>query len=266
MNDIETFYGFQKSPFSKKIDLSNIFESKDYVESYARMSYAVNNEEICLISGESGTGTSTTMRKYIQDVDDTTHRIVYIQGAKYSLFDFYEYLAEELHVMSDGCHKTKMIRGIKQSIAINKNKGIQTILVMDDIELFPSEILNEIKLLYDYGLNGDEVITIIMVSSTEFRALLRSERYRTIRENIVINYDYSGFSLKETKAYIEKNLRLSRIEPLEDKHYVMIHEYTDGKVKKINKLMNNLLLIGFINQKAKFRVEDLQQAEKEMTI
>jgi len=264
MNKIQAFYGFKKIPFPKVADLSNIFESKDHTEGYARISYAIENGEICLISGETGVGTSTTIRKYIYDANSTTHRIIYIQAAKYTLFDFYEYLAEELHVASDGCHKTRIIRGIKHSISQNKGKGIKTVLVIDDIDLMPSEILNELKVLYDYGIDDSEAITIVMVSSSGFRNLLRSERHRVLRDNIIVNYDYHGFDLKETKAYIEKHLTDSKVEPLENKHYAMIYEYTEGKAKKINKLMNNLLLIGMIQEKTKFTVEDLQHAEKEM--
>lgn len=266
MSNIQSFYGFKKKPFPKAVDLSDIFESKDHTEGYARISYAVENDEICLISGESGIGTSTTIRKYIHDMNSATHRIVYIQGAKYTLFDFYEYLAEELHVLCDSCHKTKIIRGIKHSISQNKEKGIKTILVLDNIDLMPSEILNELKLLYDYGIDETEALTIVMISSSGFRNLLRSQTHREIQNNITVNYDYKGFDLKETKAYIEKYLINSKVEPLENKHYLMIYEYTEGKAKSINKLMNNLLLIGMIQEKTKFTVADLQQAEKEMEI
>ena len=60
----KSYYRLKINPFEKSIDITNIYESRDIKELGARFKYILNTRGIFLLTGEPGTGKSTSLRKF----------------------------------------------------------------------------------------------------------------------------------------------------------------------------------------------------------
>lgn len=264
---LNDFYGFETNPFSKYINLDNVYKSNDYIQVYNRMQSVIECEGIGIITGKSGVGKTTIVKTFIKNLSDK-YKVIYIQGGQMSVFDFYHSICNELNVKISDCHKIRIIEDIQNELIELRKKGIRIVIVLDDAQELPSAIIQEMRIFYDYGLKEEASIGMIMVAHTSFRRTLRKEKYETLHNRVIANYECNGLEFNEVKEYIKNRMKNAGIvdEIFNERNYLNIHSYGDRNPRRINTLMNNLLMIGYIEQTKKFDAQMIKRAKEEMEI
>ncbi|KAB3587257.1 AAA family ATPase, partial [Phocaeicola vulgatus] len=101
----ETFYGLSHSPFSRDIPTNELYESIILEETLGRLAYAAERRWFAVITGDCGTGKTTTIRRYAETLNPTKYKILYLSDSKLTPRHFYKGLLEQL-----GC-ESKFYRG-----------------------------------------------------------------------------------------------------------------------------------------------------------
>lgn len=261
------YYGFNRNPFSKYIEEENVYKSNDYIQIYNRIQNVLECEGIGIITGKSGSGKTTIVKSFIHNLGDR-YKIIYIQGSQMSVFDFYHCVCNELNIKISDCHKIRMIEDIQKEMIELKRNGIRVMVVMDDAQELPSAILQELRIFYDYGLKEEASIALLIVGHTNFRRTLKKEKYETLHNRVIANYDCDGLSFNEVKEYIQKRLKDAGAteEMLDERNYININNYAERSPRKINTLMNTLLLMGYIEETKKFDTQMIKRAKDEIEI
>ena len=60
----ESFFGFAKTPFSRDIPTEELYFSDQLQETLGRLTYAAERQMFALVTGECGTGKTTTIRRF----------------------------------------------------------------------------------------------------------------------------------------------------------------------------------------------------------
>lgn len=72
----ESFFGFTKTPFSRDIELEQLFEQPGQKELISRLVYIAERRLFGLITGEVGSGKTTAIRALTKELPVTKYRIV----------------------------------------------------------------------------------------------------------------------------------------------------------------------------------------------
>ena len=64
----ETFYGLRHSPFSRDIPTSELYQSVVLEETLGRLEYAAQRQWFAVVTGDCGTGKTTTIRRFTVSV------------------------------------------------------------------------------------------------------------------------------------------------------------------------------------------------------
>ena len=132
----EAFYGFCATPFSRTIPTGSLYKGNDSDELIERLKFAAERQLFAVLTGESGTGKTTTLRRFSDELKNTEYVVLYLSDSKLTPRGFYKGLLEQLGVESS-FYRGEAKRQLHKEIEIMK--GVQ--------RLIPVAIVDESHLL-----------------------------------------------------------------------------------------------------------------------
>ena len=92
----EEFYGFERTPFSRDIPTLELYRSSTLEETLSRLSYVASRQLFCVVTGECGTGKTTTIRRFKDELDPQKYVIMYIADSKMTPRNFYKGMLDQI--------------------------------------------------------------------------------------------------------------------------------------------------------------------------
>ena len=120
--------------------------------------------------------------------------------------------------------------------------------IIDEAQLIPDrEIFEEIRLLTNFQLDDQNLLSMIIMGQPELRKILAAPVYEPFRQRLAINYHLSPLDLEETMEYLDFRMeRAGGSAGLFSPDAVLgIYELSGGVPRKINVIATNSLLEGF---------------------
>lgn len=242
----EAFYEMSATPFTRGIPSTALYLPAELTEVLSRLRYIAERQLFAVISGDSGTGKTTIIRKFKASLDESRYKLLYISDSKLTPRIFYSLLLEQLGFIPR-YHRGAAKRQLHEEIEIIKAvRGIQPVCVCDEAHLFNREMLEEIRFLLNTRLDSQSPMGLILVGQTELWQKLQLQSYAAIRQRIDLQSVLNHYDRAQTGAYIKKHLTYSGIqnEIFTEAAIDEIHRYTAGTARMIDKVCTSLLLYG----------------------
>lgn len=179
-----------------------------------------------------------------------------------SVADFYKQLCSILGV-SDKGGKTGMFKAIQAQITyLYKEKRQPLLLAIDEAQYLSTGILNDIKMLMNYGYDSVNYFTLILCGESHLNDTLRKPVHEALRQRITVHYNYTGLSDDEVSKYILHKLQLAGASTniISPAALAAAHSYTQGNPRLIDNLMTDALTIGSQQDKKIIDAETVRAA------
>ena len=102
---LESFFGFAGLPFGRNIDSASLMHNEAWDEMSGRLHHVVRTRGFGVFTGETGTGKTTALRRFAQELDAHNHRVLYVCDSFLTPRNFYW---ETLHQLG---HTPRFYRG-----------------------------------------------------------------------------------------------------------------------------------------------------------
>ena len=265
-----SYYGMSTNPFVKSENIKNKYESKDFKETINRLNYIKEIKGICLISGNTGFGKTYAVRYFINELNKNLYKIIYISATQeMTVFDFYKTLCDQLYIDIGACYKTDMYKKIQEEFKrLVKKDRIQPMVIIDDAHLLKRDILNNFKVFYDFDMDSIDYVSLIIVGHQKIREELMKNIYENLKQRIIVNYTFEGFSRTEVSEYIKSRLQISETneEIFEADALNALYSCSKSSPRRLNGLVINALMLGFQNKLQKIDSEIIIMAKKELDL
>lgn len=243
----QEFYGLRDIPFSLAPDPKYLFRTESLLEVFANLQYGIENGKgIVVVTGEVGTGKTTTLRSLLQSLDHSV-LAAYIFNPLLSTEEFFDLLASEFRLRSQQS-KSAMLRLLGNVLMSRHAQGLRTVLVVDEAHLLPKHLLEEIRLLSNFETNRDKLLQIVLCGQPELHDLLSQPELRQLKQRVSLKCSIKMLGEREATEYIRWRLRIAgaRDENLfEPEALRTIHRFSGGIPRIINNICDNALLTGF---------------------
>jgi general secretion pathway protein A len=258
------YWGFQVYPYEISPDPKFIFYSRDHEEAMTRLLYAVHRKRgAALLTGEIGCGKTTLSRALIQQLPKHKYNIGLIANPNLQPTDFLKETLLQFGLNPGTDSKVDLLNMLGEMILQDFRKGLTTLLIIDEAQLVPPETFEEVRLLLNYQLNDQFLLSLILIGQPELRGIIR--RVEQLDQRIAIRYHLGALSFDQTVKYIL--FRLSKAGLIKnvftDDALRTIYDHSRGVPRKINNICDMSLLIGFGMKIREIDVDVIQEAVRD---
>jgi len=245
----ESFYGLTKTPFARDIPTDQLYQSVTLEEILGRLKHAANRQLFAVVTGDCGTGKTTTIRCFKDSLDSAKFMVMYLADSKLTPRHFYKGLLEQL-----GC-EAKFYRGdAKRQLhrEIELMRGIhhlQPVVIVDEAHLLDKEMLEEVRFLLNFKMDAESLMTLILVGQSELWDRLQLQSYAAIRQRIDLQFKIPYLDRAQVGEYVKRHLAYAGAEHdiFSDSAVNEIFRFSSGAARLVNKVCTHCLLYGAQN-------------------
>jgi len=274
------FFKLREFPFSIACDEKFFFESEIHAEALSNMLYAVSQRKgMVLISGQVGAG-KTFLGAMLASRLGLSALIVPIRHPPGSAKQLLRAMAGGLGLkLDEGLDIMAIADAVQQALEQRHRRGQLVAVLIDEIQDLPDEALEEVRLIWNWELEGQRLAQIILVGQPEIRKRLLQPRWESLRQRIVLSYHLGRLTPVETEQYIAHRIRVAAdgadrpaeaavVEALPrflPDALVEIHKATRGTPRLINSLCDNALLTAYAQNRRDIDAEIIRSVLESMT-
>lgn len=265
-----SYYGMSCNPFLKEISTKNNFESNDYIQIINRFNYLKEIKGIGVFTGPPGYGKTFAIRSFIDNLNKDLYKVIYLSLLdKLTLFEFFKEIGKALNIDIGACYKTDLYNNIqKEIINLVEIFKVQPIIIIDDAHNLSREILQSLKLLFDFNMDSKDYSIIILVGHPELKTELSKNIYNSLHQRVIVNYKMNGLSREEVKQYVASRLELANVnnEIFTEDALNALYSCSKSSPRRLNTLILNSLMLGCQYGLNKIDSEIIMEAKGEMEL
>ncbi len=261
-------YNFSSRPFQLTPDLRFLFPSRSHKRALSYLRFGMEQSEgFVVITGHIGTGKTMLIQTLLAEMADQEVATAKIAAANLNEENILSAVASALNLPYEGRSKVAIMTNLEKSLRHARDRLSGVLLIVDEAQTLTPEALEELRILSNLECQGRALMQIFLVGQTELRVTLQARRMEQLRQRIVASYHLEPMSPEETKRYI--GFRLVAVgwngDPsFSAEVYESIYKSTGGIPRKVNIVMDRLLLFGYLEDIRDFEGEHIEQVITEM--
>lgn len=242
------FYGLKELPFALTPDPRYLYFTPSHTEVMANLHYGIESGRgLIVVTGEVGTGKTTLLRWMMQRLDRTV-MVAYIFNPRLSVAEFYQYLATLFNI-GEWENKSDLLIELGKVLESRHNRGLRTVLVVDEGHGLSTEVLEEIRLLCNFESDTAKHLQIVLTGQPELREVLNQPNLRQLKQRVALRCEITALpNVEETAQYIASRLKVAgaaKPDIFSPGAVDYIFRCAAGIPRNINNLCDNALLNGF---------------------
>ena len=264
----EAYWTLKGRPFSQTAEPAFFYRSRSCQTALLRIRYAVEN--LCgpvLVPGLSGTGKSCLVRYFASEFPKLrpfVHLVFPTLAAEEQLRMIHSELCEE-GVLSQGPIDA-VLREIRTALRRHASQGRRPILFFDDAHLMTDDGFQQVlqPLLSLAEADANIQLTVLLAGQPSLTARIR--RFGQISERITVTTPLNGFTAAETAEYVGICLQQagSTRQIFSEDALSRLFDVSSGNPRRINRLCDMALLVGFAEQKSQISADDIDSIAGEL--
>lgn len=265
----DQYYGFSGRPFQLTPDPSFYFESTSHKKAMSYLGYGLNQGEgFIVITGEVGAGKSTLVAHLMERVDPAALTVAQVVTSALDGEELIHVVAQAFGIEIDGHDKAGALGAIERFLQDEARAGRRCLLVVDECQNLDLTALEELRMLSNFQLGSHPLLQSLLLGQPEFRrTLAHHPDLEQLRQRIIASHHLEALDADEVDDYIQHRLKQVDWDGrpiLAEGLLPALYEATDGIPRRVNQVMNRLLLLGAIEEQDTVGVDMLESVIAEM--
>lgn len=249
------FFSLQSNPFQLSPDPFFMVSSDRSSEALTSISAAVGQRKgFVVMTGEVGTGKTLILRCLFDLWERENIPFAYFIGPRLSTLDFLSYINCELGIQVREPTKGNLLRALYAFFLAQFEKGLTTVLIIDEAHEMPRSVLEEVRLLTNFETSQQKLVQIVLVGQPELDKKLDSPELRSLKQRIAVRCRLEALRPEEVRNYIERRLEKAGADPeLASSVFPVetvkaIYRYSTGLPRLINNICDQAMTAASASQ------------------
>jgi general secretion pathway protein A len=246
------FFGLRENPFNINPDPRYLFMTRHTQEALACLMYGIQTRKgFILLTGEVGTGKTTVINKTLDWARQENVATAFIFNPRLNETEFFDFMMADFGISCDSQLKSRILLRLNQWLLERHRQGQRAVLVIDEAQNLPVEMLEEIRLLTNLETSKEKLLQIVLAGQPELEERLNQQDLRQLRQRIILRAQTRPLTVLETHGYVTQRLRIagnSGEEIFSTEAIEAISRYSQGIPRVINLLCEHALINAFVEQ------------------
>lgn len=264
----EAYWQFSRKPFDQAFHARAYYPTETHQGALLKLRYALESRcSAALLAGRSGTGKTLLVHLLRRQLAAPLGPLVHMVFPKLPPAEFLSALADELGAPTVPGEATSEhgVRRIRHTVLDHAAQGQHTVVVVDEAHLLElPAALEVLRLLLNFEYEGRPALTLLLVGQPALLPAL--DRMTDFDERLSVKCLVRPLTLEETDSYVAHQLAAAgRTTPIFDASAVeALHHLSDGVPRRINRLCDLALLIGFAEDRTVLAAEQIEAVGQEL--
>ncbi len=261
------FFGFEKEPFSADIAIKEIMQTNELSAAKNRFEYATDLGAVYLLTGEIGSGKSTTIRYLLSQLHPSEYKMIYVTATTGSILELYRLIMGQLGMKLAGMSRAAMTGQIKHEVLeLINGKKKNTVLVIDEASLLRLEVFAELHTLCQFEMDSKPYLPMVLAGQSNLIDKLRYPGCMPLASRVVAKSHFTGSDRQQMQDYLLHHLSIAGIKNMlfDDTAITGIHQGSAGIFRKANHLARGALIAAAMQKKKTVNAEHVRIAASEI--
>jgi len=236
------------NPFSTNLSISGIYVEKRIEFLCWRIESLLLDGGYGLITGDPGTGKSIILRilaDRLSQMNDVTLGI--ISRPQSNISDFYREMGEIFGVSLKANNRWGGYRDLRNKWSeYLKSNILRPVLLIDEAQEMPTEVLNEIRLMSSSDLDSKVILAIVLCGDSRLLTKLRQPQLLPLGSRIRINHTQESLPKEDLQTMLKNLLTLAGAPSLFTPELIRIlADQSSGNYRSLTILADTVLQEGF---------------------
>ncbi|MCK5883597.1 MAG: AAA family ATPase [Bacteriovoracaceae bacterium] len=267
MNKYNEYFGFKSEPFMNNLPAKKLLELPGMIGVKERIKYILNLGGIMVVTGEVGSGKSSSLRWSTSHLHKSEVLVLNVIGSNGSIIEFYKQIGWELGVDINSASRTKIIKMIKEVIRdIVASKKQKILLIVDEASLLRPEIFAEIHTLTQFNEDSSNMITIVFSGQSN---LIDKFKYRSsapLASRVMGKIHLTSINRDQMEEYVLHHLKAAGVKKMlfSETAITAIQQGSGGILRRANFLAKGGLVACSIDREDIVTAEHIRIASTEL--
>ena len=264
----ESYYGLKERPFQLTPNPNWFFASKLHKRALAYLQYGLTQGEgFIVITGDVGTGKTTIANQLLNQLNQDEIIAKQIVTSKLAPDDLIRMIASSFNLVVTEHNKASYLDAIYSYLKRLHAQHRRALLLVDEAQNLPLESIEELRMLSNFQVNGKPLLQSFLLGQNELNPIIQAPNMEQFRQRIIASSNLTALQTDETRAYIEFRLNQAgaRAGLIEDACYPHIQQFSRGIPRKINLLMDRVMLYGYLEDLSSIGQQDVQAVISELS-
>lgn len=250
----ENFYGLSGRPFQLTPDPQFYFESVSHKKAMSYLGYGLSQGEgFIVITGEVGAGKSTLVAHLMERIDPAALTAAQVVTSALDGAEIVHVIAQAFGLPVEGHDKATALGVIERFLQDEARAGRRCLLVVDECQNLELTALEELRMLSNFQLGSHPLLQSLLLGQPEFRATLAQHPgLEQLRQRIIASHHLEALDASEVEHYVRHRLGCVGWQGRPDFEPGLLdalYHHTGGIPRRVNQVMNRLLLLGAIEER-----------------
>lgn len=266
MSNYSAFFGFKSEPFSSEISAKNLLKLPSMVSVKERFDYVMSGG-VFVITGDVGSGKSTSLRWAQSQFHPSQHLFLNITATGGSLIEFYRQLCWDLEIVIKTGSRAGILKGFKSTIReIATTKKQKIIIVVDESHLLRVEVFAELHTVTQFDNDSKNFFSLVLAGQPNLIEKLTYRSSAPLASRVVARTHLNHLDQAQLAVYLEHHLGVAGVKKqlFSDSAITAIYQGSAGILRKANFLARGGLIAAATEKEQVVSPEHIRLASTEL--
>jgi len=237
-------YGLSREPFPPDLPVDQLFPLPGLQAFLERFTYTATNRLITLITGEVGSGKSTSLRAAASRLHPSEYRLLAVVASSGSFLELLRQICLGLGAPPTTNSVTRLLAIIRDSLSDILTRKQTPLLLIDEAHLMRLEVFAELHTLAQRDFDSCPLLPIVLSGQTSLVDKLLFHTSRPFSSRIVGRTHLEALQRDHMAAYLTHHLRVAggKEELFSEEAVTAIHQSSGGLLRRAGALARGSLL------------------------
>ena len=249
----EDHYRLRRQPFSPTPDPECFYKSDSHQQALEQLLRGIRRREgILLLTGDVGTGKTTTTRALLRLLDTNVFTAL-VLNPFVSEDELLRVLLQDFGVVSDGralqdASRHNLVETLNRFLLSLAAVGASALAVVDEAQNLEPPVLEQLRVLTGLETDQQKLLQILLVGQPELQTMLALPEMRQLNQRIARRCTIRPLTCDEVEKYVALRVRMAGgvwETMFMGRALDLIYQFSEGVPRKINLLCDRSLETGF---------------------